>query len=172
MPLLSPAEFGELWETFQHTAFKLEVRDRYDVPSEHESLRRFLAGEPDPERENRPWLAKMKAATSAGKRIERVRVVTEPHSDYVRFLLAGTPLNLAAGEDIRYLPRPRAGELGLPDHDFALFDSATLVLLNFDADDRPLQHELVTDPAIVLRHCQWRDAAWHHAVPFERYTER
>lgn len=172
MPLLSPAEFGALWDTFQHTAFKFEVRDRYNVPSEQESLRRFLAGQPDPARATRPWLAKMKAATGEGKRIERVRVVSEPNSDYVRWLLAGTPLNTAVGEDIRYLPRPRAAGLGLPGHDFALFDSARLVLLNFDSDDRPLRHELVTDPGAVLQHCQWRDAAWHHAVPLEQYSER
>lgn len=172
MPLLTPAEFGELWNSFQHTAFKFEVRDRYDVATEHESLRRFLAGEPDPDRATRPWLARMKAATGQGKRVERVRVVTEPHSDYVRWLLAGTPLNITAGEDIRYLPRPRAAELGLPGHDFALFDSARLVLLNFDARDQPLRHELVTDPKVVLQHCRWRDAAWHHASPFEQYLGR
>lgn len=170
--LLSPVEFGELWDTFRHTAFKYEARDRYDVASEHESLRRFLAGEPDPERATRPWLAKMKAATGEGRRVERVRVVTEPHTDYVRFLLTGTPLNLEAGEDIRYLPRERAAGLGLPMHDFALFDSARLVLLNFDEQDRPLPHELVTDPVAVLRHCQWRDTAWHYAVPYEQYTGR
>ncbi|MBB5776240.1 DUF6879 family protein [Nonomuraea jabiensis] len=172
MALLTPAEFGALWDAFQHTAFKFEVRDRYDVPSEQESLRRFLAGQPDPERAARPWLAKMKAATGEGKRVERVRVVTEPHSDYVRWLLAGAPLNAAAGEDVRYLPRTHAATLELPDHDFAIFDSARLVLLNFDDQDRPLQHELVTDPDMVLRHCQWRDAAWHHAMPYDQYAGR
>ncbi|MFC5829862.1 DUF6879 family protein [Nonomuraea insulae] len=170
MPSLSAAEFGELWDTFEHTAFKFEMRDRYNVASEQESLRRFLAGQPDPERAARPWLAKMKAATGSGRRVERVRIVSEPYSEYVRFLLDGTPLNIAAGEDIRYLERPRAARMGLPGHDFALFDSARLVLLRFDADDRPLRHELVTDPGAVLQHCQWRDAAWHHAVPFERYA--
>ncbi|MFI6499192.1 DUF6879 family protein [Nonomuraea typhae] len=170
MPLLTPAEFGALWDTFQHTAFKLEVRDQYLVDSEQESLRRFLAGESDPGRATRPWLAKMKAATGAGKRVERVRVVSEPHSDYVRWLLAGNPLNVAAGEDIRYLARPRAAELCLPRHDFALFDSSTVVLLNFDDEDRPRQHELVTDPGVVVQHCRWRDAAWHYAVPYSRYV--
>lgn len=170
MPLLTPAEFGALWEDFQHTAFKFEVRDRYNVPSEQESLQRFLAGRPDPDRAARPWLAAMRAATEQGKRVERVRVISEPHSDYVRWLLAGTSLNAAAGEDIRYLRRPRAVEVGLPVHDFALFDSARLVLLNFGSDDRPLEHELVTDPGIVLRHCQWRDVAWHYAMPYEQYA--
>src|SRR6266540_2421987 len=110
--------------------------------------------------------------TRQGKRVERVRVVTEPHSDYIRWEIAGTPYNLAAGEDIRYLPRGRAEQVGLPDHDFCLFDSTRLVLLHFDEDDQPLQHELTTDPAVVVRHCCWRDVAWHYALPYSQYTAR
>lgn len=170
--LLAPGEFNQLWDTFEHTAFKLETRDRYDVPSEQESLRRFLAGQPDPDRAARPWLARMKAATGQGKRVTRVRVVSEPHSDYVRWLLAGTPLNAEAGEDIRYVPRPLADKAGLPERDFALFDSRTLVLLNFDEQDRPLPHELVDDPAEVVRYSRVRDSAWRHAVPYGEYLAR
>ena len=40
----------------------------------------------------------------------RVRVVSEPHDDYTRFLLDLARINVAAGEDIRYLPaRPGEG---------------------------------------------------------------
>ena len=172
MPLLTPQELTELYDTFEHTVFKLEVRDRYNLAGEQASLRRFLAGEPDPERATRPWLGKMKAATRQGKRVKRVRVVTEPHSDYIRWEIAGTPYNLAAGEDIRYLPRGRAEQVGLPDHDFCLFDSTRLALLHFDENDQPLQHELTTDPAVVVRHCYWRDVAWHYALPYSQYTAR
>jgi Family of unknown function (DUF6879) len=170
--LLTLPELNELYDSFEHSVFKLEVRDRYNLAAEQESLRRFLAGQPDPERATRPWLAKMQAATGQGKRVERVRVVSEPHSDYIRWELAGTPYNLAAGEDIRYLPRDCAEQVGLPDHDFALFDSTRLVLLHFDADDQPLPHELTTDPAVVVRHCYWRDLAWHYAIPYSQYSAR
>ncbi len=172
MTLLTPQALTELYDSFEHTVFKLEVRDRYNLEGEQESLRRFLAGEPDPDRATRPWLGKMKAATGQGKRVERVRVVTEPHSDYIRWEIAGTPYSLGVGEDIRYLPRPRANEVGLPDHDFCLFDSSRLVLLHFDEDDRPLEHELITDPAVVVQHCYWRDVAWHYAVPYREYRTR
>lgn len=166
---LTPEALNELYDAFEHTVFKLETRDRYAVPSEEESLRRFLAGEPDPQRAARPWLARMREATGQGKRVERVRVVTEPHSDYVRWLLAGGQLSAAVGEDIRYLPRPLAERERLPGYDFALFDSRQLVLLHFDKQDRPLEHELITDPVMVVQHCQWRDVAWQHAVPYELY---
>ncbi|GAB0102412.1 hypothetical protein JMUB6875_13800 [Nocardia sp. JMUB6875] len=40
--------------------------------------------------------------------MQRVRVVTEPHTDYIRFAIAITAGNVAAGEDIRWLPREHA----------------------------------------------------------------
>ena len=63
---------------FQHTAFRLEVLQRYTVPYEKEPLRRFLANEPppdDPDKER--WLAFIREAVGAGKRMQRVHVVVE-----------------------------------------------------------------------------------------------
>lgn len=175
MPL-ARKEFLDLFTTFEHAAFRLETRDFYNVASEQEDFRRWMAGEhldKDKEASDRkPWLDKMRAATRAGKRIERVRVVTEPISDYIRFEIEGTDLNLAAGEDIRYLPRQHPAAAQLPGHDFWLFDSRQVVLMRFDEESRPLPYELVTDAETVVRHCFWRDAAWHHAIPHEQYTSR
>lgn len=174
--LLAREEFQQLFVTFKHTAFRLEVRDFYNVAGEREDFRRWLAGERlDKEKEaadRKPWLDKMRAATQAGKRIERVRVVTEPLTDYIRFEIEGTDLNIAVGEDTRYLPRRHPAAAELPEHDFWLFDSHQLVLMHFDDDSRPLSYELRTDAETVVKHCFWRDAAWHHAIPHERYAAR
>lgn len=32
--------------------------------------------------------------------------------------------------------------------------------------------ELVTDPVEVARACQVRDAAWHHAVPYDAFAQQ
>lgn len=168
---LTADEFGRLFETFEHTAFRLEPRDRYNVAGEQEGLRRWLAGEtPDDEEEQRrPWLDKMRAATAAGKRVERVRVVTEPLSDYIRFEMDGTVYNDAAGEDIRYLPRHHPVAAQLPGEDYWLFDSRMFCRLNFDADDQLTSFELIDDPGEVVWRCRWRDAAWHYAIPYHKY---
>ena len=47
--------------------------------------------------------------------MERVRVVSEPHSDYTRFGIdLARRLNVPAGEDIRYLPRVGRGSWACP----------------------------------------------------------
>jgi len=168
--LLTGEEFRRLCETFDHTAFRLETRDRYVDEEEQEPLRRFLAGEPPNDTWFMDWYEIVEQLAAEGRRMERVRVVSEPHSDYTRFGIdLARRLNIPSGEDIRYLSRQRAKEIELPDEDFWLLDSCRLLVIQF-AGDVALGPELVTDPAEVVKHCYWRDAAWHHAVPLDEYV--
>lgn len=168
--LLTAEEFRRLCETFTHTAFRLETRDRYVDEEEQEPLQRFLADEPSDDAWFMDWYEFVERAVAEGRRMERVRVVSEPHSDYTRFgMYLANRLNIPAGEDIRYLPRYRAKDLDLPDEDFWLFDSSRVAVLHFDGDVL-LGAKLVTDPAEVVKRCHWRDVAWHYAVPLREYA--
>ncbi len=108
------------------------------------------------------WLAMIRQATAEGRRFARVRVVSLPLSDYSRFGIFCSRHTNAAGEDIRYLTRDQATDL--PDYDYWLFDSRKLVRMHFGDDMTFLGGEVVTDPAVVVQHSYWRDAAWHRAV--------
>lgn len=156
---------------FEHTAFRLETRERYVDDEEQGPLRRFLAGEPPDDEWFMDWYDAVVRFAEAGKRMERVRVVSEPPSEYTRFGIdLARLLNVPAGEDIRYLPRRRAEALGLPDEDFWLLDSSRVLTLRFDGDVL-LGAELITDPAAVVQRAGWRDAAWHYAVRVGEYAD-
>lgn len=104
-------------------------------------------------------------ANAHGRRFSRVRVVSLPLTDYGRFGLWLSQFVNRAGDDIRYLVRDRAAEVGLPNHDYWLFDSRLLGVMRFDdSDGRFVGMEIVEDPAVIVQHNYWRDAAWHHAV--------
>jgi hypothetical protein len=165
LTLLRDEEFDRLFDTFEHTAFRLEVRDRYNEPYEAESLQKFLAGEPEYIDDSfQDWLDLVQAATAEGRRFSRVRVVSLPLTDYSRYGIAYARFTNAAGDDIRYLTRDRAREIGLPDHDYWLFDSRKIARLHFDDDDHLLGVEVIEDPAALVQHNYWRDAARHWAV--------
>jgi len=142
----------------------LEARDRYDASYENESLRRFLAGEPDDLPWMQSWLLMLREATADGRRFARVRVVTLPLTDYSRFGVWCAQVTNGAGEDIRYLPRDRAEAVELPDHDYWLFDSRLLVRMHFDSDVAFLGGEVIEDSNEIVKHNYWRDAAWHYAM--------
>jgi hypothetical protein len=140
----------------------LELRDQYASPYEDESLRKFLSGEPDDLPWMQSWLDMVREATATGRRFARVRVVTLPLTDYNRFGVWCAQFTNGAGEDIRYLPRDQAGDL--PDADYWLFDSRLLVRLRYDEQSTFLGGDVIEDPATIVEHNYWRDAAWHDAV--------
>jgi hypothetical protein len=165
--LLIGEEFGRLFRSFEHTAFRLETREEYRAPVEEEPLRQFIAGQqPDMARFTN-WLTLIRAATAQGRRFRRVRVVSRPLTDYNRFGHFCASYPNEAGDDIRYLDRVDAN--GLPDHDYWLFDSRTLVRMHFGEDSTFLGGEAIDDPAAVVRHNYWRDAAWHLATPRDEF---
>jgi hypothetical protein len=112
----------------------------------------------------------VREAAAAGRRFARVRVVTMPLTDYSRFGVFCSQYTNAAGEDIRYVTRDQAQDVGLPNHDYWLFDSRTLVSMHFDDGDRFLGGEVIDDPAVIVQHNYWRDAAWHQAVPRDDFA--
>jgi hypothetical protein len=169
---------GENWYrhflTFERTAKRLETRNAYAKADEDAAFRRFLDGQADDPQygvELEDWtVGVVGRAIAAGKSFIRVRVVREPPTGYQRFGLRNARYNVAAGEDIRYLQREHAQQLGLPDYDFWLFDERCLALMHFTDDDRMLGVQLVTAPAVVRQHARWLDTAEAAAVPYRIYV--
>jgi hypothetical protein len=162
--VLTGPEFSQLFRTFEHTAFRLETRDQYKSANETEALCQFVAGKPVDLGWFQNWLTMIREATAAGKHFRRVRVVSLPLSDYSRFGVFCAHFTNEAGEDIRYLERDRADAESLPNHDYWLFDSRKLVWMHFDDEENFLGGEIIEDPAVIVEHNYWRDAAWHRAV--------
>lgn len=154
--------FSQLFRSFEHTAFRLETRDHYRSANETEALRQFVSGEPVGMSWFQNWLIMIREATAAGRRFARVRVVTMPLTDYSRFAIFCSGHTSAVGEEIRYLRRDEAA--GLPDYDYWLFDSCKLVRMHFDEAENFLGGEIIEDPALIVQHNYWRDAAWHRAM--------
>lgn len=170
--LIPFAEVTHLFTDFEHTAWRLESRQGYGSDRATERYQRFVSGGPVEDDPAHPWLANIREQTRQGKRIERVRVVDDPPTVGQRFLIASGLGNVAAGEDIRNLYRSDAQRLALPNDDFWLFDSRTLVRLVFDDDDRTLGVEVTEEPAAVVRACQVRDVAWHFAIRTTEFGAR
>ncbi|WP_285731976.1 DUF6879 family protein [Nocardiopsis sp. ATB16-24] len=173
---LSEEEFSQQFTDFEHSAWKLEVRDRYNVPEEAETIRRFLTdgdlGRGEDHARTSPWHRNVTATTHQGKIWQRVRVVSEPLSDYIAWEHAVTRFNIEAGEDIRWLPRHHPTARELPDLDFWLFDESWACVLHFDADDVPQKLERLGEPEEIARLLRWRDLAWEHAIPHREFTPR
>lgn len=153
-------------------AFHLELRDVYSVEDEAVPFEKWLKGEPDDFAWRTEWLSFIKDVTTKGVKVERARVVTEPHTDYVRWELALDPQNIAAGEDIRYLPRRHTEGIVLPDEDCWLFDDERLVLSLFKPGGGSGGFAREADPDLIARYRSACDQVWSLAVPYSQYIAR
>lgn len=155
--VLSDEGFNDLFTAAERSLLRLESRRHTDLPSEQAELHAFLAGElPEVRQWEHNWFTRMVSEhAAAGRPFRRVRVMDEPLTDYNRFMIYTGLRNVAVGEDIRYLSREAANVLGLPDHDFWVFDSERLAELRFTDDGRFIGQDLITDPDTVARHEDW-----------------
>ncbi|SDU77085.1 DUF6879 family protein [Jiangella alkaliphila] len=176
MTWLSNEERAGLFDTFDFDAFHLEMRDVYVVEDEVEPQRKWRAGEwTDAEAAEwwEPWLAKMRRASATGRTVRRLRIVTEPISDYTRFLWEGTRFNVSAGEDVRWLPRDQVPpDVVLPPEDLWLFDDERLIFNHFDEASQSMRMERVDDAAMIKFVVAARDRLWPLAVRHAEYQPR
>jgi hypothetical protein len=164
---MSPEELGRLFESFRHSAFRLECLPSYDVTEddEAEALRLFLDGKPEPPwRKHREWPDTVRKARQRGAQMQRVRLMETPPTNYQRFQCAwGYPANVEAGEDIRILHHRPDGLLAV---DFWLFDDTIAVVLEYDDQGRFLV-PVVAEATEPYR--QARDLTLKSAVTFSEY---
>jgi hypothetical protein len=171
MPSNVPS-IADLLDSTVHTAVHLETRDVYAVAPESEELTawRETGLRSGPESEYwRTWVEIIRRTVARGVSVRRARVISEPVSEYIRFEHAGTPVNLIAGEEVRWLPRRRASDIALPANDFWLLDGQVVRFGYFSGDGTLTGHDLSRDSAVVEMCSAAFEAVWARAAPHEQY---
>ncbi|GGX94797.1 DUF6879 family protein [Streptomyces anandii] len=175
MPSSEPT-FAELLAGCERGAVHLEMRDSYAVDEEAADLdewRRTGRRDADPTSAYwAPWVQLIAGAVARGVVVRRVRVVSEPVSEYIRYEHAATGVNVAAGERVRWLPRRRASDLALPGNDFWLIDDRLIRWHHFSGDGVWAGQEFSEDPAAVKLCADAFEGAWARATPHDQYRLR
>ncbi|MFE6287691.1 DUF6879 family protein [Streptomyces sp. NPDC057877] len=172
MPSNEPT-FAELLAACTRSAVHLEMRDQYGISDEAEAFstwRRSGQRDTDPTSENwASWVTLISSTVTRGVVVRRARIVSEPVTDYIRWEHAGTPVNVHAGEHVRWLPRRRASDIALPGNDFWLFDNRLIRWNHFTGDGAWAGQEFSEDPAAVKLCSQSFEVVWARAIPHDQY---
>ena len=162
----SSSALGELFDTFEREAFRLETLDDYGKSGNIDAYRAFLAGGQQSDDYNASWVEEVRSHTGKGKRVYRVHILSRPLTDYLRFELGwGYRKNMSGGEEFFILDttdRPSPLE-NVPD--FWFFDSETVAVMNYDETGKFVGSDVLPSErtAEFIRH---RDTALAHAEPF------
>jgi len=93
--------------------------------------------------------------------------VSEPLSDYQRWSYSIAEPMVAAGEDIRWVPRRQVSTMAIPGNDFYLFDDKLIVFLHYAGNGTATDKVTSTDP-VTIQLCRgafqnvWRRSIRHH----------
>jgi hypothetical protein len=173
---VAPGELEDLFRSFRRSVFRLETLDDYSEGLEDEEYRSWSHGNAPPPIDGHWWYdGIVRAATSEGKRWDRVHMLRQSPAlgDYLRYSFEyGYTRSDQAGERCHILEVPEGRSLPLPREDFWLFDDEFGVVLDFDAEGRWREAELVTYPPAVNELRRRRDVALALAVPFGCWRSR
>ncbi|MEI8406423.1 MULTISPECIES: DUF6879 family protein [unclassified Kribbella] len=159
----------QLFRSAQRSALHLETRDLYE-PNDADWNEWKAGNHFDPAVRWQTFHNLVRDTTGRGVEIRRARIVSEPISEYVQFEYDVTePHNIAAGEQVRWLPRQRTAGLLVPPNDFWLFDEQ-VVLWNFcDGNGTWVGEERTGDPDLAKLCLAAFDAVWDRAIPHKEY---
>jgi hypothetical protein len=160
--------FSELIKGASVSAVHLEMRDQY-TPDDPLFLAWLADGQvADPALPD--WYELVRDHAARGISFRRARIISEPLSDFTRFEYAITAgMNVAAGEQVRWLPRRRASDLCLPGNDFWVLDDRLVRFGHFAGNGDFLEHELTGDPMVVKLCTSAFEAVWERAIDHEDY---
>ena len=122
-------DFDKLFERFKEEAFRLETLPVYDVPLETDAILEFKETGKVINNIDNEWMDLLKI----GKPVKRLRLLSNPLSDYEIFELEVYKSNLKYGEDIRIINRDNFKE-NL--QDFWIFDMKWIGIMNYDQDGK------------------------------------
>lgn len=161
--------FNELLTRFTRSSVHLETRDAYGTEVELPHMAKWKRGEPDDYAWVQDWCTELAEHVAAGRTVRRVKIVSEPLSDYQRWVYnVFTPI-VAAGEDIRWLPRRQVSALCLPGNDYYLLDDERVVFLHYAGSGLNTAFTTTIDASVVQMCREAFERVWSLAIPHSDY---
>lgn len=122
-------DFDKLFEIFQEEAFRLETLSVYDVPEEIDAIKEFKETGKVINNIDDEWMNLLKI----GKPVKRLRLLSNPLSNYELFELEIYKSNIKCGEDIRVINRNGFKE---ELQDFWIFDMKWIGIMIYDKNGK------------------------------------
>lgn len=119
------------FETFTHTAFRLEALPQYIVENETANFSNFKDSGKLLDNTNSDWAKLVRSNIESGKSMKRLRLLSDELTPYEQFEILSYS-GIKAGEEIRINARSLYKNQYL--YDFWFFDNEYITQMNYDYD--------------------------------------
>lgn len=156
---------ADAFNSFRVDALRLESLPLYTIPEEHAALAAQRSGAVPNMSFLDEWLVHLREAIGSGRRHRRVRLVSDPLTDYERFETSfGYSLTARAGEEIRTMNRADAPSVPA---DCWVFDGDLVFEMEYDEigkfnGARRLDHSAARERVSLI------EDYWSKAEPWQR----
>jgi hypothetical protein len=169
MASLTEGEFHDLLRAFERESVHVEMRDSYGTEVELPKMARWAAGDADDGEWLREYCERVRADAVIGKRRRRAHVISEPLSDYHKWVMSMIQPMVDAGDDVRWVPRRLVSSLAFPGNDFYLLDDRLVIFLHYAGDGRNVAFTTSTDSHDIDLCRSAFEAVWPLGVPHGEY---
>lgn len=147
---------------------KIELRDDYGMDAS--LLNAWRAGDHDAVKHSAlEYAADVAARAKGGWIFQRLRVVSEPLSEYQQMAVATSGPSVNAGEQLRWLPRKLVSALPLPGNDCFVVDNEVVIFNVLGGDNQLAEIQLTRDEEVVSFCRNAFEVIWPLATPHHDY---
>lgn len=171
--------FDKNWRNAKHSIFRLQVRPEYKIPGEQEAIAKWKQGEiaAANTKEWRDWQKTLKTTIEKGIAIQRVRIIPEKLTDYIKFEIdTWREYSIKNGEELLFLDNDEFQKIitgcGFGPKDFWLFDNQYLLIFNYDKAGKFTGDVAITDGGMIKRYCELKSKLIEAAQPMESYLKK
>jgi len=170
LPLLTGDGWADLFADAQSELLHIETRDRYWIDHEDSHFAAWREKGGPATFDDGGWAQLTRQAADRCVKIKRLRIISTPPSEYIRFEHATTWTNLEwGGEEVRWIDRGALSEALVPGNDFWIRDGKYVMFNLFDGDGRSTFIHESTDLDLIkdLSSAFW--AIWDQSVDHSEF---
>ncbi len=172
--------FEKNWQNAKISILRLEGRPEYKLTGGKGNVKKGKLGEPNIMSDDKEWMkwsAAVASAKTKGVKVQRVRVVPEPLSDYIQQQIKIWQKYPAKNrEELFFIDSEDYAKIIAESRfslkDFWLFDDEKLLILNYNTAGLPAGDILIGDGSMIRIYCELKRKMMQKAVPFNIFTKK
>ncbi|MEK6846213.1 MAG: DUF6879 family protein [Nanoarchaeota archaeon] len=165
----------EAWKSARKNIFRLEAIPEYNIPEDLVSFKKWKQGKSDLDEASKKWLENLSKTGWRGVRMQRVRVVSLPLSEYIKYEIDFWKYSIKNGEEILFLEdkkyRTAIQNIDFELRDFWMFDDKVSIIFHYDETGDFVKEEPVADQRVIKKHLELKQKMLQLAIPMGEFLK-